>query len=67
MVIWVSSTASLYFSVPQPKPGLISIISHGMASWQTTVMMMVEAARVAMASAARMSAFSSPSRCSDLA
>jgi hypothetical protein len=31
------------------------------------VMMMVEAARVAMASAARMSAFSSPSRCSDLA
>ncbi len=67
MVIWVSSTASLYFSVPQPKPGLISIISHGMANWQTMVMMMVAAARVAMASAARISATSSPSRCKDLA
>lgn len=62
MVIWVRITASLYLSVPKPKPGLITIISHGMAACEIRVRPTVKAAMVAMASAASLSATSAPSR-----
>ncbi len=67
MVIWVSTTASLNFTGLAAKPGAIRYISHGIASWATSVRTIVAAARAAMASAARTSASSSPSAASFLA
>jgi hypothetical protein len=57
MEIWVRVTASLNLAGSAAKPGLIRYISHGMANWAATVMPIVAAARVAMASAASSSAF----------
>ncbi len=61
MVIWVRTMASLNLSGLAANPGAMAYISQGMASSAMTVMVTVKAASVAMASAARTSAFSSPS------
>ena len=62
MAIWVSSTASLNLAGSFAKPGAMTYISQGIASWATMVSAMVAAASTAMASPARRSAASSPSR-----
>ncbi len=61
MVIWVSAMARWNFSGLAAKPGAIAYISHGMARAKTVDSAKVTAASRAMASAARMSAVSSPS------
>ncbi len=66
MAIWVSRTASLNLAGSLAKPGAMTYMSQGMASWATMVSAMVAAASTAMASPASRSAAASPSRASAL-
>jgi hypothetical protein len=66
IAICVSSTVSLNLAGSSANPGLITIISQGMASWAARVRTTVAAARVASASDASLSAAGPPSAASFL-